>query len=372
MPHTSWRERWVAWRNERLSNPHFQRWAAAFPLTRSVAHRRAERLFDLVAGFVYSQVLAACVTLRLFDHLADGPRTTDALAALMDLPGPSASRLLAAAAALDLVERLGPDRYSLGQAGAALRGNAGLSDMIAHHALLYADLADPVALLRRGGGDGALAAFWPYARASDPDAAPGEAVSPYSALMAASQPMIAADILAAYPMRRHRRLLDVGGGEGAFVEAAAQHAPRLELMLFDLPAVAARAEARLAAVGLSDRAKTFGGDFLADPLPSGADVISFVRILHDHDDSGVRTMLRAARRALPPGGVVLVAEPMSRAPAADPMADAYFGLYLLAMGRGRARQPAEIKGFILEAGFRAARLVPTRTPMLVRAVVGRV
>lgn len=371
MASESWRARWIAWRNETLSNPRFQRWAAGFPLTRPIAHRQADKLFDLVAGFVYAQVLGACVTLKLFDHLGSGPQSVAALAAAMDLPQPGAERLLAAAASLGLVERLDADRFVLGPNGAALRGNAGLTEMIAHHALLYADLADPVALLRGGGGSGALAAYWPYARADAPDSSAPAAVSGYSALMAASQPMIAADILHAYPMTRHRRLMDVGGGEGAFVRAVAETAPRLELAVFDLPAVAARASARFAQAGLGARATAIGGDFLKDPLPEGADVISLVRILHDHNDDGALAILKSVRRALPPGGMALVAEPMSRAPALDPMADAYFGLYLLAMGRGRVRQPTENKKLCMEAGFRATRLLSARTPMLVRVLLAR-
>lgn len=367
----SWRALWVATRNKLLSNPAFQRWAAGFPLTRGVADGRADDLFDLVAGFVYSQVLFACIQLKLLDRLAGGPQSADALAGAMELSPSATERLLAAAAALGLVDRLEENRFALGPQGAALCGNAGLADMIAHHALLYTDLADPVALLRRDGGQGRLAAFWPYAEADDPANAGEGSVSAYSALMAASQPMIAADIIEAYPFHRHRRLLDVGGGAGAFLEAVARTAPPLDLMLFDLPAVAARAQSHLESAGLGDRARAFGGDALTGPLPAGADVISFVRVLHDHDDSGVLTLLRAARAALEPGGTVVVAEPMSRAPRRDPMADAYFGLYLFAMGRGRVRQPIENMKFLREAGFGGVRRLRTRRPMLAQVIVGR-
>jgi demethylspheroidene O-methyltransferase len=54
-------------------------WAAGFWLTRPLVRRRAGELFDLVAGFVYSQVLLACVRLDLFNHLADGPDTASRL-----------------------------------------------------------------------------------------------------------------------------------------------------------------------------------------------------------------------------------------------------------------------------------------------------
>jgi demethylspheroidene O-methyltransferase len=133
-----WRERWIGWRNGLLADPRFQRWAADFPLTRPIARRRARGLFDLVAGFVYSQTLATCVRLRLFDELRDGPLTTDTLAAKLCLRGDALERLLGAAEALKLVERVGGDRWALGSDGAALLGNAGLSDMIAHHRHLYA------------------------------------------------------------------------------------------------------------------------------------------------------------------------------------------------------------------------------------------
>jgi demethylspheroidene O-methyltransferase len=368
----TWQDCFVAWRNGLVSNPQFQRWAAGFPLTRSIAHKSADGLFDLVAGFVYSQVLVACVELKLPDLLADGPKDLSHLAIAMDLPLPSAARLLAAAQSLDIVENAGPKRYALGMKGAALRGNGGLADMIAHHALLYADMADPVALLRKGGGQGQLAAFWPYAAYDAPDRADAGAVTPYSKLMAATQPMVASDILHAYPLTRHKVLMDVGGGAGAFAIAAAQNAPSLRVSVFDLPAVVDQAQTQLNQAGLASRAQVFGGDFLQGVLPQGADIISLVRILHDHDDEAVMTVLRAAHAALPRDGVLMIGEPMSDAPRRDPMAEAYFGFYLLAMGRGRARRPAQIAQMVKAAGFARTTMMPTRTPMLVRVMVAHV
>lgn len=364
-------DRFVSWRNGLVSNPEFQRWAAGFFLTRPIAHKSADSLFNLVAGFVYSQVLVACVQLKLPTLLADGPKTTLMLAAAMDLPLASASRLLAAAASLNIVESAGHDRYALGMQGAALLGNGGLAEMITHHALLYGDMADPVELLRDGGGRGQLAAFWPYAAYDSPGDASTSAISPYSALMASTQPMVAADILHAYPLKRHRHLMDVGGGEGAFASAAARSAPHLKISVFDLPAVARRATAQFEQSGLAARSQAFGGDFLQDPLPIGADIISLVRILHDHDDQAVMKILRHVHAALAKDGVLMIGEPMSGAPARDPMAEAYFGFYLLAMGRGRARRPAEIAQMIAEAGFSSSRMAQTRTPMLVRVMIAK-
>ena len=360
----TWADRWHAWRDATLAAPGFQRWAAAFPLTRRTARRRAQALFDLVAGFVYSQVLYACVRLHLFETLAQGPQTAAALAQHLGLTEDAARRLLCAAVALKLVEPRSGDRYGLGALGAPMVGNTAITAMVEHHAALYADLRDPVALLK---GDtasaGALAGYWPYAGAVAPGDLNAANVATYSALMSASQPLVADQILDAYPLARHQTLLDVGGGEGTFLCRAAERAPALKVLLFDLPAVAQRARQRFAENGLSDRSTAVGGDFLIDDLPRGADIASLVRVVHDHDDARAMHLLRAVHKALPGHGKLLLAEPMAETPGAQAMGDAYFGFYLLAMGRGRPRSAAELTVMLLAAGFKTVCVIPTHMPL---------
>jgi demethylspheroidene O-methyltransferase len=243
--------------------------------------------------------------------------------------------------------------------------------MIEHHAALYDDLRDPVALLR-GQGDGAgLARYWPYAGDATPDRLDAASVARYSALMSASQPLVADQILDAYSVASHRCLMDVGGGEGGFLASAAQRAPSLKLMLFDLPAVADRARARLTALGLAQRATAIGGDFLSQPLPVGADLITLVRVIHDHSDDGAMALLRAACAALPAGGTLLLAEPMARTGGAETMGDAYFGLYLLAMGRGRPRSADELGTMLRQAGFAQVRALRTHLPLQTGLLMAR-
>jgi demethylspheroidene O-methyltransferase len=365
-------DRLAGWRNRLVASPRFQRFAASFPLTKPIAQRQSQALFDLCAGFVYAQVLQACVQLDLFRILEAGPRSVAELAPRLAMTESATERLLGAAAALDLVERRSGGRYGLAMLGAALLGNPGVGAMIAHHRLLYDDLADPLALLRGESRPTALSGYWGYATADQPAAAPPAEVAAYSALMAQSQHFVADDILAAYDFAQHRRILDVGGGEGAFLLRVAAQAKAPALTLFDLPAVAARAQVRFEAEGLGPRASTFGGDMHRDALPGGADLVTLVRVLHDHDDAAVRALLARIRACLPPGGTLLIAEPMAGSAETRRMAEAYFAFYLLAMGSGRARSPEELTAFLREAGFTEIRTLRTRRPLLTGGMTARV
>ena len=367
-------ERWRRSRDALLTSARFRERASRFALTQPLARRHASDLFDLVSGFVYSQVLLACQQLKLFDRLAVAPLSARQLARESELPLIAAERLLVSALALRLVQRRpsGPDgepRFGLGPLGAAMVDNPGVAAMVEHHPAFYADLADPLALLRSEQG-GRMAAYWSYATAAQPGALSDERVVTYSALMAASQPLVAGQVLDAYPMHRHRCLLDVGGGEGVFVATALQRTPGLKAQLFDLPAVADVARTRLAGLGLGGRVQVHGGDFTRDPLPQGADLVSLVRVLYDHGDERAATILRAVRRAMDTGATLLVTEPMAEARGAERLG-AYFGMYLQAMGSGRVRSAAELGALLQATGFEAVREIGTAVPLQAGLLVAR-
>lgn len=336
---------WVA---RLAASPRFQSWAARFPLTRGIVRREGAALFDIVAGFCHSQVLAALVEFGIPDRLMAAPAPTDRLARAAGVPAPRMEILLRAGVALGLVrERRG--LWRLTRRGAALAGVPGLQGMIRHHAVLYRDLADPAAFFR-GEVETDLARFWPYVFGAGAAADPAAAAT-YSQLMADSQALVAEDTLAAVDLRGVDLLMDVGGGTGAFLSAALAARPGLRGILFDLPAVVAPATARFAAARQADRTRVIPGSFRDDPLPQGADAISLVRVLYDHDTDTVRALLRAVHGALPPGGRLIVSEPMTGGDRPERAGDAYYAIYCLAMQTGRARAAAEIADLLAEAGF---------------------
>jgi demethylspheroidene O-methyltransferase len=363
------RDRLYAWKTGLLRSRRFQQWAARTPFAARVARKDGEALFDLVAGFLHSQVLMTFVELDLADHLSKQPRRVESLALLTGI-NPDRMRVLCqAATALGLMSRRADGRYALGRLGAALPGIPGLAQMIRHHDVLYRDMADPVAFFRNA-PETELAAFWPYVFGASGEIDPATAAT-YSELMTESQTLVAEEALRVLDLRGIDTLLDIGGGTGAFLAAVGAIYPDLRLHLFDLPQVVESATARFARAGLSERTTITGGSFRTDAVPQGADAISLIRVLYDHSDDTVRMLLSKAHAALPAGGRIIVSEPMSGGARPARAGDAYFGLYCLAMGTGRARSADDIVQHLETAGFTDIRRRKTARPFITSVVEAR-
>ncbi len=354
------------WLNRLVARPDFQDFAARMPIFRRFARRDGAEIFDVVQGFVRSQVLFALVSLKVPERLMDGPASPDMLALGSGMPQDRMLLLLQGGAGIGLLKRQRDGRYALTRKGAALIGVPGLRQMILHHGAFYRDMGDPVALLN-GAVETELAGFWPYVFGPETDPA---VTRTYSDLMADSQAMVARDTLATVSLEGVEHLADIGGGSGAFLSAVAGEYPGMELTLFDLPAVMPAAEERLAALGYSDRIALQGGSFRDDPLPSGVDAISLIRVLYDHDDASVSALLAKVFDALPSGGRLIISEPMSGGRKPDPITDVYFAFYTLAMRTGRTRSAEAIQSLCADAGFSRVRAYKPKRSYVTAVVEG--
>jgi len=351
------------WAAKLALQPWFHRFCARMPGLRWIARAEGAALFEVVSGFVRSQALLALVELRVLHRLAEGGESTQDLAAFAGVPEGRMAVLLQAGAALKLIRSKG-ELWQLSTRGAAFLTVPGLEAMVRHHPVLYRDLADPVAFFK-GETAPELAGFWPYVFGAGGAADPGLAAR-YSDLMADSQGLVAEDTLRLVSLSGVRHLMDVGGGTGAFLAALGRAHPSIRRTLFDLPAVVAGARARLGAdVTITP------GSFRDDVLPQGADAISLVRVLYDHADATVAALLASVRQALPPGGRLVISEPMSGGARPDPATDVYFAVYTLAMQTGRTRSGPEIAALLSAAGFEAITPARSLRPYVTSVVTAR-
>lgn len=346
----------------------FQQWATRFPLTRRFVRSEGEAMFDLVAGFCHSQILQAFVRLKLPELLLENEMPADVLAVQVDVPLGGMTVLLSGAESIGLIKRRRSGRYALTTRGAALAGVPGLAGMIDHHDILYMDMADPVGFFR-GQVETELAEFWPYVFGAK-GAEDAETTETYSKLMEDSQVLVAEDTLATVAFKDAFRVMDVGGGTGAFLRAVGAAYPDLSLSLFDLPGVIPVARQKFEEANLLNRVDLIGGSFREDDLPTGADAITLVRVLYDHQDETVEVLLSAVYDALPPGGRIVVSEPMTGGASPHRAGDAYFALYCMAMRTGCARSPARIKALLQEAGFGDVATPRAPRPFITSVVTG--
>ncbi len=342
-------------------SPRFHRLASRVPGLRWKARAEGAELFQVISGFVQSQALVALVEGRVLHVLASGAKTTGDLSRHCAIPPAPLEVLLRAGAALRLLSGDRKGRWHLAPRGAAFLTVPGLEPMVRHHHVLYRDLSDPLAFFR-GQTETELAGFWPYVFGALAQEDAGLAAR-YSRLMAESQVLVAEDTLRLVDLSKRSHLLDVGGGTGAFLAEVGRVHPGLKLSLFDMPAVLTGVPA-----ALRDRISLHPGSFRSDPLPVGADAISLIRVLYDHDDATVAALLAKVHAALPPGGMVLVSEPMSGGDRPDPATDVYFAIYTLAMRTGRTRSAAEIAGLLHATGFTALRKCPGDRPYVTSVV----
>ncbi|WP_237773601.1 MULTISPECIES: acetylserotonin O-methyltransferase [Streptomyces] len=335
-------------------------------------------LMELTTGFWRFKVLAAGVELGLFTLLdrlgeADAAR----IGAELGLNARPVRMLLACCTSLDLLERE-PDGH-----GAARYRNAPVAaEFLVEERPHY--FGGFVRYSDRYGYPGwarlteALRTDRPTTW--DPDAQESAFVTADPAIlegfwgaMFTLSSFTAAALGEAYDFTRHRRLLDVGGGAGAFPVSLCRRHPHLRATVLDLPRVAAMARAKAAELGLSESIEAAEGDFLRDPeLPAGHDVILLSMILHDWDEKTGRRLLEKCWAALPSGGAVVICELVLDDDESGPAPAALMGLNMLVETRaGHNWTYAEYADWLTAAGFGPMTVLPLDAAGANAALVAR-
>jgi DNA-binding transcriptional ArsR family regulator/ubiquinone/menaquinone biosynthesis C-methylase UbiE len=156
---------------------------------------------------------------------------------------------------------------------------------------------------------------------------------------------------------RHRRLLDLGGGPGTYAIALCSANPRLTATVFDLPETAGIAREEIERSGFGDRISFRKGNYLHDPLGSGYDLVLASNIIHSLSLAQTESLMRNARRAMVPGGSMIVKEFYLDESRTRPLDSALFAVNMLVgTAGGNAYTASEIKRALKRAGFSAIRM----------------
>lgn len=156
-----------------------------------------------------------------------------------------------------------------------------------------------------------------------------------------------------YDFDKHLRLLDVGGGSGAFPIELCRQYRQLGATIVDLPHVREMAVRKTTEAGLDEVIEFVAGDFLSDePMPDGHDVALLSLILHDWDESTCRTLLGKCLTALDPGGVLIISELMLNPERTGPPEAALMGMNMLVETQGgKNYSETEYREWLQDTGF---------------------
>lgn len=318
-------------------------------------------LMGLISGFWASKTLASAVELDVFTQLSGKSVTVDDFAGLLELQRRPAEMLLSACAGLGLLRKVG-DRFENSPLAEAylVRGTpdyfGGVVTMLDER--LYEPWGRLSQALRTNQAQtwgGAPGLFEAIARHPAEQRVFTEAMHAFSTQSGQA-------VAEAFDFTPYRQLLDVGGGSGAYCIEAAKRYSHLRAVVFDLPPVLEIAREKVAEAGLSERITTHAGDFFADDLPTGSDLLLLSMILHDWTPEKDRAILRRCFEALPSGGALIVSELMMDDDKAGPPSAALMSVNMLIETEGRNYTWSEYTAWLEEVGFEGIRRVPVASP----------
>lgn len=306
------------------------------------------RLDELTTGYRPAAMIMAAVRSGLFDALADGPRTPAEAAAARGLDPRATDILLHGLAALGIVHKR-QDAFALDEGAAPLLLSGSpqtQASIIGHNLTMMRAWAQLDTVLATG------------APAPRPERS-GQELRDFILGMENVSRRSSAEVAERIDLGGARLLLDLGGGPGTAALVFARRWPQLRCVVFDLPGPVAIAREQIAAAGLTDRVETRTGDFHADPLGEGYDVVYVSNIIHQMGDEETLALLRACAAALVPGGRLLLKDFFLEDDRVTPPAAALFSVNMLAgTDRGKAYTRRETEDLLRQAGFGPAAVVP--------------
>jgi SAM-dependent methyltransferase len=317
-----------------------------------------ESIIRIGAGFMATKHMFVASELGLFDALGEGPRTLDEIAAALGIPRRTARITTDACASLGLLKRDG-ERYANSPEAQAFLTGRGPMDLRP-----WARFWNRISYVAWEGLEDAL-----RGKASKPslhhDPTP-EMAEIFSKGVAGFTRGAANGLLERYDFARHRKVLDVGGGTGSFLEVILGRHPRLAGTIFELPKSAAVARQVLsgqASIAIVE------GDAIVDALPEGHDLAILANLVHYFGPDKNRALLRNVRRAIAPRGRIVLVDFWTDPSHTQPqLAALVAGEFAVLQPEGDVYSVDECRAWLEETGWKFVESFPLAGPQ--SAVIG--
>lgn len=318
-------------------------------------------IMETASGFMRSRVLLTGYELGIFTLLGDGEKTSSEIAEALGASPRSTDRLMNALCGIEMLEkRDGRFRNTPATARFLVKGRPAYLANLGHTNRMWETWSTLTEAVRRGttvaGG-----------HVEDYDEKWRES---FIAAMHHFAGQRAKKVVSMLELDGVSRVLDVGGGSGAYSMAFVRAKEDIRATVFDLPAILPLTRGYVEAEGLSDRIAFAEGDFNIDNLPGGFDLIFMSMIIHSNSDEQCRVLVRKGAAALNPGGRLVIVEFVVDEDRAGPPFGTLFALNMLvATETGDTYTESEITGWMKAAGL--SDFVRTDTDFDASLIIGR-
>lgn len=323
-----------------------------------------DRMFQIITSYWTSRAVYVAAKLGLADLVSDRPRTAQELAESTSTDAASLYRVLRALASVGIFNEDEQGRFANTAVSEILRSGVpgslratAISELGDDHYEAWTDVLHSVRTGQIAFDQRFGMPVWDYYQKHPADGAV------FNESMTGLTRAVEAAVVASYDFSRFSRVVDVGGGHGGLLAAILAVNSNASGVLFDAPQVVDGAGERLRSLGLAGRSEAVGGDFFAS-VPDGGDLYTLKWIIHDWDDERSVAILGNCRRAMGPGGRLLLVEAVVP-PRNEPSFAKFMDLNMLVMTGGRERTEEEFRRLLASARFRLTRTVATPSPFSV-------
>jgi hypothetical protein len=316
----------------------------------------AEAMIRQIMSFIPARIMYVAAKLGLADHIGDEGASAQELAEGLNVDADALYRVMRTLAGLGVLYQDAANRFVVTQFGETLRKDSTQSVrdyVIYSHEFIYERIGKLLDSVRTG--KPVVEDFFENLR-SNPE---HEAI--FFAGSGNKSRIETAAIIAAYDFSKCGKVVDVAGGNGAFLSGVLTACEEVAGVLFDQkPAIEA---ARAGRLGTLARCEFVAGDFF-DAVPSGGDTYVLKRILDDWSDEKSVQILRNCRKAMKGGTRLLIIEPVMGPP--NELTPGHFAdMNFLVTFSGRIRTEEEHSDLLRQASFRLNGLLPTKSEVSV-------
>jgi SAM-dependent methyltransferase len=301
-------------------------------------------LTEVVNGFRLSRIILTAFELKIFDHLAGRSSSSAGIASLINADPRATDRVMNVLASLGLLDKkhglfsnsVFAGKFLVSSSPAFLGG-------LGHTADLWRKWDTLTQVIRKGSAINLEDNFndrgtnW---------------IEAFIAAMHARGVAQGRELASLLDLSKTKRSLDVGGGSGAFTFAFLEKNPAIQAIIFDLPNVVPVTQKYIDRADLKTSVATVAGDYMADDLGTGFDLVLMSAIIHINNPEENRQLIKKGSDALAPGGQLVIMDHLMNEDRTEPLQGAVFAINMLVSTRGGDTYTVdEISGWMHSAGL---------------------